>query len=317
MIKLPSEQRKPFDNIHRFGKIPDDKVWVFYGPPKTGKTTCASSFPKALIIECDPGGADEIQSEYPPLKPKNIEDVRAYIPLIRDSKLFRTVVIDTVDTLGRWLEDDICRKNSVEFIADIDYGKGRNELNSRLTRIIDNYRRACMGDKEKGIPPKNLILILHSRAERGKSLILTDVLEMWIKGQASIIGYCFKTSKNGRMQHFIDPSGSGSDAGSRNPYLANCGPIENTYQAFSKGFDEYKTMLEMLIGEKGVVKFFESEGISPQQFEEWLRHRSILNYGKDELMWINKVKIDIIKELQKNKRTKLDAIINEIEGYGR
>lgn len=302
-IELPKELKKQ----KNLAEIPKGLAWLLHGEPKTGKTFLASTFPKPLLVEIDPKGAEYVPQAYE-YTPKSLDEVSAIPSAFQDDDFYKTVILDTVDSLAGWITDEICNREGVKYIGKIEYGQGRDELNSRLTRLIDNYRRACLQTN------KTLIIIMHGRAEHKKSLQLSEPLERWIRGQVSVIGYCHKQLVQGRMQYYVDYSGGSGNttAGSRHPLLSSIGNLSNNYYVIEDEFNKYGIKLKTFYGDDkkpGILAWYKSMGISKEQYDNWLRHKNILALGKVELEHV----ITLAKE-HKNNKAKLEAFKKEVLG---
>ena len=103
---------------------------LFYGSPKSGKTTIASKFPGALVLAFEKG-----YSAIPGImaKPMNTwGDFKKVLSELRDpqvKEIFQTIVIDTADIAYSYCERYICNresdaKNSYDNISDLPFGKG-------------------------------------------------------------------------------------------------------------------------------------------------------------------------------------------------
>ena len=119
---------------------------LFYGTPKSGKTTIASKFPGALVLAFEKG-----YSAIPGImaKPMNSwSDFKKTLSELRDPEVkenFQTIVLDTADIAYSYCEKYICNresdaKNSYENIADLPFGKGyklaMEEFDEGLRKIL-------------------------------------------------------------------------------------------------------------------------------------------------------------------------------------
>ena len=103
---------------------------LFYGEPKSGKTTTASQFPGALVLAFEKG-----YLTIPGIMAKDINSWGEFRKTLRElddpdvKNAFQTIVIDTADIAYGYCEKYVCSqasdaKNSYENIADIPFGKG-------------------------------------------------------------------------------------------------------------------------------------------------------------------------------------------------
>ena len=118
---------------------------LFYGTPKSGKTTIASHFPGAVIFGFEKGWSAIPGIMAQPVNSWN-EFRRLLIELKDDEtkKMFQTVVIDTADIAYDYCVDYVCSDNNVDTIGDLPYGKGYSlvakEFDTCLRKIIQlNY----------------------------------------------------------------------------------------------------------------------------------------------------------------------------------
>ena len=119
---------------------------LFYGEPKSGKTTISSKFPGALILAFEKG-----YNAIPGImaKPMNSwNDFKKVLVELKDEdvkSIFKTIVIDTADIAYGFCEKYICSresdaKNNYEQISDLPFGKGyrlaQQEFDECLRKIL-------------------------------------------------------------------------------------------------------------------------------------------------------------------------------------
>ncbi len=119
---------------------------MFYGEPKSGKTTISSKFPGALVLAFEKGynAIAGIMA-----KPMNSwGDFKKVLTELKDpavKEVFQTVVIDTADIAYGYCEKYICAresdaKNTYEQISDLPFGKGyklaQQEFDEALRKIL-------------------------------------------------------------------------------------------------------------------------------------------------------------------------------------
>lgn len=131
---------------------------LFYGDPKSGKTTIASKFPGSLILAFEKG-----YSAIPGIMAKPINSWSEFKKTLRElndaqvKERFQTVVIDTADIAYSYCEKAICaqesnEKVSYETISEIPYGRG---YKLAMTEFDDCIRRILQMDY-------GLVLISHA-----------------------------------------------------------------------------------------------------------------------------------------------------------
>jgi hypothetical protein len=114
---------------------------LFYGTPKSGKTTIASKFPGSIIFAFEKGYSTIPGVMAQPINSWN--EFRRLLVELKDEetkKMFQTVVIDTADIAYDYCQQYICDDNNVDNIGDLAYGKGyalvEKEFDSCLRKII-------------------------------------------------------------------------------------------------------------------------------------------------------------------------------------
>ena len=123
---------------------------MFYGQPKTGKTTISSKFPGALLCAFERGYNALPDVFVQPMDSWN--DFKKMIKQLSDPNVaekFQTVIVDTADVAYSYCMKYICSRESTsektyESIGDIPYGKGYSmameEFDEQLRKILQmNY----------------------------------------------------------------------------------------------------------------------------------------------------------------------------------
>lgn len=132
---------------------------LFYGEPKSGKTTTASKFPGALVLAFEKG-----YLTIPGIMAKDINSWGEFRKTLRElddpdvKNAFQTIVIDTADIAYGYCEKYVCSqasdaKNSYENIADIPFGKGYKMAQAEFDVCIRKILQMNYG----------LVLISHSQ----------------------------------------------------------------------------------------------------------------------------------------------------------
>lgn len=113
---------------------------LFYGAPKTGKTTIASQFPNALLLAFETGylAIPGVMAQ-PITKWAEFKQVLKQLDSDEARQIYKNVVVDTVDIAYDLCEKYICNNNGVSSIGDLGYGKGyalaKKEFDEALHKI--------------------------------------------------------------------------------------------------------------------------------------------------------------------------------------
>ncbi len=98
---------------------------LFYGEPKSGKTTIATKFPNHLILGFEKGWSAIPGAMAMPIN--NWSDFKKVLRQLKQEEVkqkFETIIIDTADIAYDYCEKHICNINGVETIGKIPFGQG-------------------------------------------------------------------------------------------------------------------------------------------------------------------------------------------------
>lgn len=110
---------------------------LFYGQPKTGKTTIASRFPDALLLAFEKGYA-----ALPGVKAAPINRWSEFKQVLKQLKsdeahaLYKTIIVDTSDIAYDLCEKYICNLNEVSKIGDVPYGGGYGQAKKEFDEAL-------------------------------------------------------------------------------------------------------------------------------------------------------------------------------------
>ena len=113
---------------------------LFYGAPKTGKTTIASKFDGALLLAFETGylAIPGVMAQ-PITKWSEFKQVLKQLDSDEARAIYKNIVVDTVDIAYDLCEKYICNNNGVSSIGDLGYGKGyalaKKEFDEALRKI--------------------------------------------------------------------------------------------------------------------------------------------------------------------------------------
>lgn len=98
---------------------------MFYGEPKSGKTTTATKFPNHLILGFEKGWNAIPGAMAMPIN--SWSDFKKVLRQLKQDEVkakFETIIIDTADIAYDYCEKHICNINGVESIGKIPFGQG-------------------------------------------------------------------------------------------------------------------------------------------------------------------------------------------------
>lgn len=101
------------------------KIVMFYGDPKSGKTTTATKFPKSLLLAFEKGynALNNVMAQ--PIN--KWSEFKQILKQLKDPKVqekFETIIVDTADIAWDLCEKYVLQREGVEKVGDIPYGAG-------------------------------------------------------------------------------------------------------------------------------------------------------------------------------------------------
>lgn len=113
------------------------KIVMFYGEPKTGKTTTAVKFPKSLLLAFEKGynALNNVMAQ--PIN--KWAEFKQVLKQLKDPKIqekFETVIVDTADIMWDLAEKHIVQRENVEKIGDIPFGGGYKMVESEVDECL-------------------------------------------------------------------------------------------------------------------------------------------------------------------------------------
>lgn len=197
-------------------------ITYIYGAPKTGKTTLATQMEGSLLLAFEPG-----YNALPGVMAKDIlswKDMRTTFKELKDPevhKIFKAVIIDTIDIAADRCKKYVCQQNGIEDLGDLGYGKG-------WTKFKDEFNEIFRGLTQLGYA---VFFIGHDKETLTQlsdgtpiSLIrpaLTKSVKEVITGMADIYGYAHQPGGDADKMSILtlrDPSGL-IDCGCRIKYI--------------------------------------------------------------------------------------------------
>jgi adenylate kinase family enzyme len=101
------------------------KLVLFYGDPKSGKTTTATKFPKSLLLAFEKGynALNNVMAQ-PINKWSEFKQVLKQLKDPNVQSRFETIIVDTVDIAWDLCEKYVLQREGVDKIGDIPFGAG-------------------------------------------------------------------------------------------------------------------------------------------------------------------------------------------------
>lgn len=229
--------------------LPAEIKMVLEGKSKVGKTTFAASFPDAIMLELEPGGAAhvgccvlDLTAGKDPLK-----GLQMAIAELREDKRFKTVILDTLDAAAALVAAQVCAELGIQNIAEAPKTKRHGvQWEAYGTRII-SLVSALIALR------KNVIVLGHTKpaayGEDGK-LKSEEGLDIYGKAARTVyarvdnIGHMSAVNEGGVTKTVLSfRGGIDTTRGSRHPALRDKEiilPRENGYAVFERLFTEAK-----------------------------------------------------------------------------
>lgn len=132
------EESKGFCDLH-------ENLMLWYGPPKIGKTTFASQFPKALFLLTEDG------AKHVKVKGWRIRNWAEFITKVNTLEAniatcpFQNIIIDTVDNLSDMCMEFVCANLGIKDLTDADWGKGFAAFTREFKKQVNRLVRLGLG----------------------------------------------------------------------------------------------------------------------------------------------------------------------------
>ena len=290
---------------------------VLYGEPGVGKSVFACHAPKPFFITTD-GNYEWLEDfgakEEDHIQVTSWEEAKKAFSKTYDE--YETIVVDLLQDLFKWNEYEYCKKNKMEHISDIGYGKGyditRNEFFVEIGKLLAK--------------DKNIILLMHGvtityKDRKGTELnkfvpsqkIPEKVINQ-IEGNVRFFLRCYTQDEevNGRMikKRYLSLVPKANEYGcirGVNEYLIPQ-DIELDWKTFIETIENFKLKPNdnLITIEKDLTTISETENIKINKEETLLKDKKIKENVEQEnkiesLEEIKAKKLAQLKEKFKNK----------------
>lgn len=136
---------------------------LIYGRPGVGKSTLATSAPSPLFLDLE-NGLSRVDCAKTPKRLTSLDEVKDWLRWFLKNPEFKTVVIDTIDELERFLAINVvtawnASNKRVKTVADIPYGRGGDLLVAEWKEVIDIFDIITAAGK-------NILLIGHEQINK-------------------------------------------------------------------------------------------------------------------------------------------------------
>lgn len=172
-----------------------DKIWLFYGPPGTWKTTVALGSPQDTLLLAYEIGYKFIPGVYA-LNLTNWHSFKDAVNQLKDEEVksrYKTIAVDTIGLAYKACINYVCQMKGVTEIGQIPYGQGYSLAKNEFEKVISSIPQLGYG----------LIMVAHSDElmdEKNGVSVKVDIDKRpssVIKGMADFILYARKEHVEG------------------------------------------------------------------------------------------------------------------------
>jgi len=150
--------------VPKVNEFPDNRLWLVYGAPKTGKTTFASTWKNPLIIDLE-NGSNNIECTR--VRPRTMKELKDALTM-KEIADYDTIVVDSMDIIYSFIERNTISvlnkqlKTNYSYIGSFPMGSGwAHSKNSLKSWIFEYVIPLTQNDK-------NVIIIAHEKSENVK-----------------------------------------------------------------------------------------------------------------------------------------------------
>ena len=238
---------------HVVSKDLTGKSFLIYGDRKVGKTTCACSFPKAILLGFEKGW-DYLDGVLPvpinswkealDVKKQLLKDAKVVADGEKSETVYKTVIVDTIDIAYDLCEKFILDKEGVEYLDETEKMRGYRAVSREYDKFFQEIVKANY----------TLVIISHATSKQIKEngekydKTIPTLPDRGFQVIARLVDVCAYASYETDADTGATTSmltlrgGKNLEAGSRNKYMSARIPF--TYEALKKDMEQAIDKLE-------------------------------------------------------------------------
>lgn len=248
---------------HVVSKDLTGKSFLIYGDRKVGKTTCACSFPKAILLGFEKGW-DYLDGVLPvpinswkealDVKKQLLKDAKVVADGEKSETVYKTVIVDTIDIAYDLCEKFILDKEGVEYLDETEKMRGYRAVSREYDKFFQEIMKAGY----------TLVCISHATTKQVKEngekydKTIPTVPDRGFLVVSRLVDVCAYATfepnpddPNNPNRVLIMRGSKNLEAGSRNKYMSTKIPF--TYEALREDMEQ---AVEKLKAEGGKVTEF-------------------------------------------------------------
>lgn len=164
-VEIPFGAQPPQVDPYQIKRGVTPSAWkiLIYGRPGVGKSTLATHAPSPFFLDLE-NGLKRVDCAKTPNPLTSFDEVVGWLRWFVKNQEFKTVVIDTIDALERFLAQRVVEawnrgNKQVKTVADIPYGRGGDLLVAEWMGVIDIFNKVETAGK-------NIILTGHEQINK-------------------------------------------------------------------------------------------------------------------------------------------------------
>ena len=239
---------------HVVSKDLTGKSFLIYGDRKVGKTTCACSFPKAILLGFEKGW-DYLDGVLPvpinswkealDVKKQLLKDAKVVADGEKSETVYKTVIVDTIDIAYDLCEKFILDKEGVEYLDETEKMRGYRAVSREYDKFFQEIMKAGY----------TLVCISHATTKQVKEngekydKTIPTVPDRGFLVVSRLVDVCAYATfepnpddPNNPNRVLIMRGSKNLEAGSRNKYMSTKIPF--TYEALKKDMEQAIDKLE-------------------------------------------------------------------------